>query len=505
MEGSILQYSLLFLLSIFVIKLFHHQTKPRNKKIPPSPPSLPFLGHIHLLKGSPHRSLLTLLQKYGPILSLKLGSRLVVVVSSPSAVEECFTKNDIIFANRPDLWSGKHGSYDFTTLGFTPYGDHWRNLRRICKVELLSSNRLNMSSDLRRDEIKILLKKLYHASNYHSFTKVELKPLLSQLLFHIIMRMIGGNQYNGETERKEAKKLAELIDELSQLGNSGAIGVFGDFFPYLQWVDYKGYKKNVLRINREKDELLQGLVDENRRKKCAFGSENTMINYLLSLQESQPNYYTDEILKGLLQDMLTAGIDTSIITVEWAMSSLLNNPSSLAKLRAELESHVSQEKLLDESDLPKLGYLQNIVSETFRLYPPAPLLIPHMSSADCTLGGYDIAKGTWLLVNAWAIHRDPKLWDEPNIFKPERFENGGENEGYKLLPFGAGRRSCPGMDLGRRVVGLTLGSLIQCFEWKRVGEDQEIDMTEGTGITMPKAEPLQALFKPRNMANKLLS
>ncbi|XWS35375.1 hypothetical protein CRYUN_Cryun21dG0121000 [Craigia yunnanensis] len=465
MEDSILQYSLLFLLSNLVINLFHHQIKTRNKKIPPSPPALPFLGHIHLLKGSPHRSLLTLSHKYGPILSLKLGSRLAVVVSSPSAVEECFTKNDIIFANRPHLWAGKHGSYNYTTLGLTPYGDHWRNLRRICKLELLSSNRLNMSSDLRRDEIKISLQKLYHASNYHSFTKVELKPLLLKLVFNIITRMIGGNQYNGESERKEATKLQELIEQISQLGSSGAIGVLGDFFPYLQWVDYQGYKKKVLRLNREKDELLQGLVDEHRSKKFASESKNTMINYLLSLKESQPNYYTDEILEGLLQDMLMAGIDTTIVTLEWAMSSLLNNPSSVEKSRAEIESHVSQEKLI---------------------------------------GGYDIVKGTMLIVNAWAIHRDPKLWDQPNSFKPERFENGGENVAYKLMPFGAGRRSCPGMDLGRRIVGLALGSLIQCFEWKRVSEE-EIDMTEGRGLTMPKAEPLQALCKPRNMANKLLS
>ena len=145
---------------------------------------------------------------------------------------------------------------------------------------------------------------------------------------------------------------------------------------------------------------------------------------------------------------------------------------------------------MDESDLSKLPYLQNIISETTRLYPIGPTLLPHLSSNECTIKGYDVPKNTMVFVNAWAIHRDPQLWDDADKFKPERFEGDQVQVGYKykFMPFGLGRRACPGMGLANRVVGFALGSMIQCFEWKRVN-DEEIDMTEGTGLSMPKAEP----------------
>ena len=194
------------------------------------------------------------------------------------------------------------------------------------------------------------------------------------------------------------------------------------------------------------------------------------------------------------------------MTLEWAMSNLLNHPHVLRKAKAELDSQVGQQQLVDELDLSKLNYLQSIISETLRLYPAAPLVVPHYSSNDCTIDGYDVPRDTILLVNAWAIHRDPKLWEDAESFKPERFQNGSESadHGYKLMPFGLGRRACPGIGLAQRVVGLTLGSLIQCFEWERVSEEK-VDMAEGKGLTMPKALPLEAICKPRPIMNVVLS
>ena len=205
---------------------------------------------------------------------------------------------------------------------------------------------------------------------------------------------------------------------------------------------------------------------------------------------------------NIAQVLLLAGTDTSAITLEWAMSNLLNHPNILKKARDELDNQIGQEKLIEESDVSKLHYLQSIISETFRLYPAAPLLIPHMSFADCTVEGYDVPRGTMLLVNAWAIHRDPKVWDDATSFKPERFEN---SEGaHKLMTFGLGRRTCPGASLAQCTVGLTLGSLIQCFEWERITEE-EVDMVDGDGLTMPKVVPLEATCKARPIMHKVLS
>ncbi|OMO76406.1 Cytochrome P450 [Corchorus olitorius] len=481
---------------------FLHQARTREKNnLPPSPPTLPIIGNLHLLKEPFHQKFFDLSQKYGPIFSLRLGSRLAIVITSPSLAEECFTKdNDIILANRPYFWVGKYVGYDYTSIGTAPYGDHWRNLRRICKLQMLSKYRLNLSSSVRGDEVKILLQKLFHASSHDTFVKVELKPMISKLVFNITMRMIAGKRYTcGEASQiLEATKLHKLIQELLQLGISPNIG---DFFPSLQWGHFHGYKRKLVKIAREMDVILQGIVDEHRKNK---DEENTLISHLLSLQESEPQYYTDEIIKGLLQDIVVGSANGPVTTLEWSISYLLNNLNSMEKIIAQIDFHVGHNKLLEEADLPKLHYLQNIIIETLRLNPAVPLLVPHVSSDDCKIGGYDIPKDSILLVNVWAIQRDSKFWDEATNFKPERFGN-GKMDCNKLLPFGVGRRSCPGMDLSHRAIGLALGSLIQCFEWKRIG-GKEIDMKEyGRGtLNLAKAEPLQAMCKARSMAKKLL-
>ncbi|KAI3451968.1 hypothetical protein Pfo_008633 [Paulownia fortunei] len=484
------------LLSLFLLVIAFKFSAKGKRKLPPSPvPALPVLGHLHLLKFPLHRTYHKLSQKLGPIFSLRLGTRLMVVVSSPAIVEECFTKNDIVLANRPRFIIGKYIGYNYTSLVGSPYGDYWRNLRRLTTVEIFSTARLNMFQSIRQDEIRHLLKKLYRNS-YKDFARVELRSLFSEMTFNVIMRMVAGKRYFGEDEdNEEAKQFRELIDEVFTYGGASNPA---DFFPVFRWIDYKGYEKNLTRVSGKMDAFLQGLIDEHRRNKGTI----TMIDHLLSLQESEPEYYTDVIIKGIILVMLLAGTDTSAVTIEWAISALLNHPEKLEKARAELDNLVGSDRLVNESDLSKLPYLQNIISETFRLFPAAPLLVPHEASGDCKLGGYDIPRGTILLVNAWAIHRDPMIWDDPTSFKPERFE-AGEVGPTKLMPFGMGRRSCPGIGLAHRVVGLALGSLIQCFEWQRMDEAL-VDLTEGKGLSMPKDIPLDARCKARDVLQKAL-
>ncbi|XP_022774127.1 cytochrome P450 81D1-like [Durio zibethinus] len=191
------------------------------------------------------------------------------------------------------------------------------------------------------------------------------------------------------------------------------------------------------------------------------------------------------------------------IKMELAMSNFLNH-LVLKKVRAELDAFLGYKQLLDETDLPKLQYQQNTIVENLRLYPTTPVITPHMSSDCCTVGGYSIPPKTILLVNAWAIHRDNKLWDDPTCFNPERFDT-AEVNAYKLLPFGLGRRAFPGMGLANRIIGLTLGSLIQCFEWERINE-KPINMVEGTGgLAMPQNEPLEALCKVRSVMDNIVA
>ncbi|KAF4396578.1 hypothetical protein G4B88_028892 [Cannabis sativa] len=448
-----------YLLIILITVVFSFKTKKRHyKNLPPTPPSLPIIGHLHLVKPPLHRALRNLSTKYGDVFSLGFGFRQVVVVSSPSVVEECFTKNDVVLANRPQLLAAKHIGYNSTNMVDTPYGDHWRNLRRIGATEIFSSGRLNLFVGIRRDEVKRLLFKLSHHKDWQ---KVELKSMLQELLYNILMRMVAGKRCDNNDMR--------YLESCIRACRSRELG--GDFLPFLNWIP-NSFEKKVKKVGKKLDSLVEGLIKEHRSSRDK--NRNTIIEHLLSLQESQPEYYTDQIIKGFVLVIFAAGMDTSA-TLEWVMANLLNYPHVLKKVKDEIDSQIG------------------------------PLLVPHYSSNDCTISRYDVPHGTILLVNAWATHRDPKLWKDADSFIPERFENinSENNEGYKLMPFGLGRRACPGKSLAQRMMGLTLGSLIQCFDWKRI-DDNEIDMVEGKGLTMPKAVPLEAMCKPRPIMEFLL-
>ncbi|PKI41259.1 cytochrome P450 81E8-like [Punica granatum] len=491
---------------VLVLRLLFHKLS-RNKNLPPSPPSLPIIGHLPYLKHPLHHTLRSLSDKYGPVLFLQFGSQPTVIVSSLQVAEECFTKNDIVLANRPNWTTWKYFGYNFTTILASNYGEHWRNLRKVSAIEIFSTHRLNVLMGIGRDEIRRLVQKLSMGS-LQAFNRVELRSKLTELAFNIMMRMVVGKRYFGDDvlDDEKSKEFRYIVKEV--VTNSGATN-HAEFLPILRWMGYGGFNKRMLRLFKRTDVFLQGLIDEHRRKKID-GSEikNTMIDHLLSLQESEPNYYTDEIIKGLILVMLLAGTDTSSVTLEWALSYLVNHPDVLEKAKNEIDAQIGIDCLIDEPDVLKLHYLQNIIYETLRLKPAAPLLPPHRASEDWQIAGYNVPLNSMVLVNAWAILRDPMLWDDHTSFKPERFEAGpGElnKEAHKLmLPFGLGRRACPGAPLAQRVVGLTLGSLIQYFDWKRVSQDP-VDLSEGKGLTMPKAVPLEAMCRARPILHKALS
>ncbi|CAL1380298.1 unnamed protein product [Linum trigynum] len=496
-----ISYYLLFLLPLFFLSLTYLALKSTTsgrgggRKLPPSPPwGLPIVGHASLMKPPIHRSLHALAQRHGPIFSLRLGSRPAVVVSSAALADECFTKNDVAFANRPRFTMAKHIHYNYTTMTHAPYGGHWRNLRRIGSLEIFSAHRLAASLPIRREEVRRLVAKLARrCCDAGGAAMVEMKSALQELTFDTMMMMVAGKRFYGDSD--EAREFREVIKEVVSRGGASNRADFG---AVLRWVDGGKLERTAREVAGRTDSFMQKLIEEHRGEK-----RNTMIDHLLTLQELEPEYYSDQIIKGLIMVMLLAGTDTLAVTLEWALANLLNHPNILLMAREELDKKIGQECLIDESDISNLSYLQNIISETLRLYPAAPLLVPHVSSEDCVVGGYHVPRGTILLVNAWAIHRDPNLWDDPTSFKPERYQNEGK-ESYKMIPFGLGRRSCPGVGLAHRALGLTLGILIQCFEWERVSEE-EVDMTEGKGGSMPREKTLEAICTSRPIVKKFFS
>lgn len=297
-EYHLFIFSVLSLLSLVLIfKLVRHG---KEINLPPSPPSLPVIGHLHLIKVPVHRALQRLSSKYGPIMALRFGSRSVVIVTSPSAVEECFTKNDIILANRPRLLSRKYFDYDCTTLGTAPYGRLWRDLRRITTLQLFSTSRLNAVMGLRQDEVRSLIKNLFQDCT-QDFTRVEMKSRTQGLSFNILMRMVADKHiYGTEVEDfSEARKFRAVIRDMFEVSGTSNPS---DFIPFLRWVDFHGLKKRLLKLQIETDSFVQTLIEERRNKRHDSSSHErnaeTFIDGMLSLQEMEPEYYTDDIIKG---------------------------------------------------------------------------------------------------------------------------------------------------------------------------------------------------------------
>ncbi|GKC31000.1 cytochrome P450-like protein, partial [Tanacetum coccineum] len=377
--------------------------------------------------------------KHGAILLLRFGFRRVLLVSSSSISEECFTKNDTIFAARPRLIVAKILAVNYTNVAASSYGEHWRNLRKIS------------------------------ASNFF-----PLKGLASTRMNALTKQ---DSLYSDVDMEEDGKRFQEIVKETFLIGNALNLR---DHLPFLRWFGVNELENKLIAL---------------QKKRCIR----------TRLQETDPEYYTDELIKNYVLNMLSAGLDTSAATMEWAFSLLLNHKHVLKKAQNEIDNHVGKDHLVDESDMASLPYLYCIVNETMRMYPPAPLLLPHESAEDCVVGGYHVPRGTMLFVNQWAIHHDPNLWSDPERFNPERFEKPEvTSDGYRFMPFGSGRRICPGDGLAMRMIGLALGLLIQCFDWERISEEM-IDMTEGHGLTMPKAQPLLAKCRPRSVMQKFMS
>ncbi|KAJ3696172.1 hypothetical protein LUZ60_001549 [Juncus effusus] len=495
------------LLSLLLIKLFFNFKKSNG--LPPGPPARPIIGHLHLFKKPLHHALARISKSYGPIVFLRFGSRSVLVISSRSLAEQCFTTLDLAFANRVHLPSSKEVSFNYTAIGAANYGPYWRHARKIVIVELLNSHRIAASAYIRAEEIKGMVRKICHSwksecQGRNCYMKMELKSTLFELSLNMLVRMIAGKKYFGQDveNSEEAKEFKEVVEEHFSLSGANNLP---DFMPFMRFFDFQGVTRRRRALSIKNDKITQRMIDYERYG----GAEKTdsMVAHLLSLQETNPEGYNDQTIKSIIMSLLQTGSDSSVCTIEWAMSNLLNNPRVLGKLTNEIINGVGNSRLLQESDLDNLPYLQCVIMETLRLYPTAPLLVPHESREDVSIEGYKIPRGTMLLVNVYLIHRDPELFEASEEFKPDRFEE-ETNEKMKQLmfPFGMGRRKCPGEGFAMSTVAVILGTLIQCFEWKRIeGEDEVIDMSEGSGLTLRKAIPLQVLYKPRVAMLKILS
>ncbi|XP_012568449.1 cytochrome P450 CYP736A12-like [Cicer arietinum] len=486
-----------FIFTYLLFKLFlHPKEKSINNKKAPGPAKLPIIGNLHLLGTLPHRSLHSLSIKYGPIMSLQLGQVPTIIVSSSKAAELFLKTHDIVFASRPKIQASKLISYDSKGLAFSEYGPYWRSVRKLCTLKLLSPSKVEMFGPIRKEELGVLVKSLEKASMVGEVVNVS--EVVGNLIEEIMCKIILGRS------KYEQFDLKKLIQEALAL-----IGSFNmaDYVPWLGAFDLQGLTRACKRVSKSLDEVLEVIITEHEQAtKIDKTHREDFVNILLSIMhqpiefENEHNLIIDRTnIKAILLDMIVAGIDTSSTVIEWALSELIRHPRVMKNLQDEITNEVGNKRMVEENDLNKLNYLDMVVNETLRLYPVGPLLIPRECRESRTIDGYFIKKKTRVMINAWAIGRDLNVWSEnADEFYPERFIDKKMNyqgQEFDSIPFGSGRRRCPGIQLGLVTVKLVIAQLVHCFNWKLPYNmsPSNLNMEEKFGLTMPRAQHLYAI------------
>ncbi|GLJ18962.1 hypothetical protein SUGI_0339130 [Cryptomeria japonica] len=465
----------------------------KNSKLPPGPTPWPIIGNLHQLGRLPHRNLYELSKKYGPVMFLRFGSLPCVVVSSSDMAKEFLKTHDLVFANRPCSAAGEHIAYNYKNLGMSSYGPYWRHMRKICVMELLSAKRIESFRFIREEEISLAVRSVWERSKQGTVAVNVSKTFLG-ITSAIIWRMLTGTRFSDEDVSGSGGELRAMVREVTS--TIAAVNI-GDFFPYIDWMDLQGIKKRMKKAHNFFDRIVERIIEdhvEQRRRAMDENREWTkdIVDVLLDVQESQSleMEITRENIKAIIFDLFIGGMETMATTMEWAMTALFRHPRVAKKLQEEIDSIVGKDRMVTESDLPNMDYLQCVLKESLRLYLPGPLLLPHESRQACTVQGYVIPAKTKLFVNAWAIARDPTVWEDAEEFKPERFMGNKtfdyQGQEFDMLPFGAGRRRCPGGHMAMGQMSLVMAQLWHCFDWRVDGNPADLDMTEEFGATVPR-------------------
>nr|AGO03826.1 flavonoid 3`5`-hydroxylase [Billardiera heterophylla] len=475
------------------------------RSLPPGPRPWPIVGNLPHLGTKPHHSIAAMARKYGPLLHLRMGIVHVVVAASADVAAQ-FLKNDANFSSRPPNSGAKHMAYNYHDMVFAPYGPRWRMLRKICALHIFSAKALDDFHRVREEEVAILARTLAHAGQ----KPVNLGQLFSTCNANALsVLMLGRRLFSTEVDSK-AYDFKQMVVELMTL--AGEFNV-SDFIPPLEWLDLQGVAAKMKNVHNRFDAFLNVILEEHKLKlnNSGHGEQKHMdlLSTLILLKDdadSEGGKLTDTEIKALLLNLFSAGTDTSSSTIEWVIAELIRNPKILAQAQRELDLVVGPNRLVTDLDLKQLTYLQAIVKETFRLHPATPLSLPRIATESCEINGFYIPKGSTLLVNIWAIGRDPNTWAEPLVFRPERFLSDGESpnvdvkgRNFELIPFGAGRRICAGMNFGLRMVQLVTATLIHAFNWELPeGElPENMNMEEDYGISLQRTVPLVVHPKPR--------
>ncbi|KAM0072422.1 putative geraniol 8-hydroxylase [Helianthus debilis subsp. tardiflorus] len=487
-----LAFSILF--SLF-LTLFYAITISgrRSSRLPPGPFRFPIIGNLLHLSDEPHQSLATLSKRYGPLMSLKFGTRTTIVVSSPDIAKEFLQTHDHSFSSRSVLDVGRIVDHEKYSIVWLPVGEKWRKLRRISKEYVFSVQRLDASELLRQTKVKELVDHvdrcctIEKAVNIGGIAFTTSLNVLSNLMFSMDFA-----QYDSSTSQK-------FKDDVWALLEIGGKPNITDFFPIFKLFDPQGLVRRGNVHGNRILALFDNVINQRLQTRSTSLADNDVLDSLLNLKQMDESAFSLNDIRHLFFALFIAGTDTTSSTLEWAMTELIHNPDKLERARSEVIKLMENKKnIIQESDISQLPYLQAVIKETLRLHPPAPFLIPHQAIHDVEIQGFVVPKNAQILCNVWAMGRDQKVWSHPETFMPERFLEVNvdyRGQDFELIPFGAGRRICPGLNMAHRMLHIMLGSLIQKFDWKLEGNKraQDMDMGEKFGITLQRSAPLKAI------------
>ncbi|WVZ83077.1 hypothetical protein U9M48_030257 [Paspalum notatum var. saurae] len=515
--------AMLVLVAVVTVVVLRHLTsswrRVQARRLPPGPRRLPVIGHLHLLRPPVHRSLHELSSKAGPLMHIRLGSTHCVVASTAEAAGELIRGHEGSISERPVTAVARRFAYGAAGFAFAPYDAHWRFMKRLCMAELLGPRTVEQLRPVRRAGAVAMLRGVVAAAARGE--AVDLTRELIRLSNTSIIRMVASTVPGSVAD--EAQLLVKAVAEL--------VGAFNvdDYLAVCRGWDLQGLGRRAAGVHRRFDALLEEMLrhkeqarearrllmmssttvagDDRKKETAAAAAHKDLLDILMDKAEDETAEVklTRDNIKAFIIDVVTAGSDTSAAMVEWMLAELLNHRECLRKVVAELDAVVGGGRIAGEADLPRLPYLMAAYKETLRLHPAAPIAHRQSTAEMSVRGGFTVPPQTAVFINLWSVGRDPAFWEQPLAFRPERFLPGGAAEGleprgqhFQFMPFGSGRRGCPGMGLALQSVPAVLAALVQCFDWSAAAAGGEkIDMSESDGLVCARMHPLVLRPTPR--------
>ncbi|KAJ4829116.1 AAA ATPase, CDC48 sub [Turnera subulata] len=463
----------------------------QSPKLPPGPRTLPLIGNLHQIGGKMlHHNLAELAKKHGPLMHLQLGEVSTIVVSSPETATEILKTQDLVFAHRPSLTAVNVVGYGSSGIAFAPYGNYWRQMRKLCVIEVLSASRVQQFGPIREEEVSNLVAAI--ASNVGS--PVNLSDNILSLTHAITSRAALGDTC------KDQKQFMSIMLQVLKLTQGFCLADMYPSVPGLQLIT--GLKFKLEKLRREMDLVLGNIINDHRSESNVVDrgqADKDLVDVLLKLQQDGGLEFpiSDDNIKAVILDIFSAGGETSATTIKWALSEMIKKPSVLRKAQEEVRRVFNGKENIDERGIvvAELKYLRAVIKETLRLHPPLPLLIARESRDKCEVKGYEIPVKTRVIINAWAIGRDARHWSEAETFWPERFLDGSvdyRGTHFQYIPFGGGRRMCPGISFAEPNIELPLAKLLYHFDWELPDgmEPKDVDMMEAFGLIVRRKNHL---------------